>query len=182
MSRTIDVRHARPPDAAAIACVHVDTWRSAYPGIVPKEYLVGMTEARQAVQWDATLRRRRPPETELVAEAHDGRETIVVGFGSCGRARAGPCDGEVYTLYVASDWQNQGIGRHLLAGLFGGLVEHGVKDALVWVLSANPSRYFYEAMGGTRISERRERFAGQMLDETAYGWPDLAAWLKEQRA
>ena len=181
MSQTIDVRPARPPDAAAIACVHVDTWRSSYPGIVPKEYLVGMTEARQAVQWDAMLRRLSPPEAVLVAEAQDAHDTLVVGFGSCGQARAGPYAGEIYTLYVASDWQNQGIGRHLLAGLFGGLADRGVNDAMVWVLSANPSRYFYEAMGGTRISERSETFAGQLLDETAYGWPDLPAWLAAQR-
>ena len=65
----------------------------------------------------------------------------------------------------------------LLGGLFRGLVEAGLEDAYLWVLSSNPSRFFYEAMGGERAAERQEAFAGTLLDETAYGWPDLTAWL-----
>ena len=49
-------------------------------------------------------------------------------------------------------------------------------DAALWVLSGNPSRYFYEAMGGKPIAERKEAFAGTMLDETAYAWLDLRGW------
>ncbi|MFQ5775807.1 MAG: GNAT family N-acetyltransferase [Kiloniellaceae bacterium] len=177
MSETVTVRRARPGDAAGIARVHVETWRNAYPGVVPKEFLVGMTEARQAAQWEAALRRCAGPEAVLVAEAVGPSGPQLVGFGSCGRARVGPYAGEVYTLYVGHDWQGRGIGRRLLAGLFGILVEAGLNGALVWVLSANPARFFYETMGGRRVAERREPFAGVLLDETAYGWPDLAAWL-----
>ena len=180
MNETVTVRPGRPPDASGIASVYVDTWRNAYPGMVPKAYLVAMTEARQAVQWDAMLRRVRAPESVLVAECEDRHGPRVVGFGSCGRARAGSYAGEVYTLYVGPDWQGEGIGRRLLAGMFAGLVEQGIKDALVWVLSANPSRFFYEAMAGQRIAERRESFAGELLDETAYAWPDLATWLAQR--
>lgn len=177
MTGRVTLRPGRPADAAAIACVHVETWRNAYAGLVPDAYLVGMTEARQAVQWDAELRRRPGGERVLVAETlgPDGRE--IVGFGSCGRARGGPCPGEVYTLYVASDWQGRGIGRRLLTGLFRVLVGHSLNGAVIWVLSANPARYFYEAMGGQRAAERHEAFVGVELEETAYAWPNLKAWL-----
>ena len=149
------LRQARPEDAAAIARVHVATWRAAYAGVVPDAYLVAMTEKGQARQWGGLLgqglgqgrNRTQAREGVLVAESPGG---VLVGFGSCGRARAGTLSyrGEVFTLYVDVDWQNRGIGRALLVELFRTLLDHGLPDALIWVLSANPSRYFYEALGG----------------------------------
>jgi NAD(P)-dependent dehydrogenase (short-subunit alcohol dehydrogenase family) len=35
----IAIRRARPADAAAIGAVHVATWRSAYAGVLPDDYL-----------------------------------------------------------------------------------------------------------------------------------------------
>ena len=49
----------------------------------------------------------------------------------------------------------------------------GFSEAIIWVLSANPSRFFYEAMGGTRVGEREERLWGTVVNEIAYGWSDL---------
>ncbi len=169
------VRPADLADAPAIARVHVATWRAAYAGLVPDGYLVAMTEMRQAGQWRALLARARPREAVLVAE----RSGRLVGFGSCGPARfhALKYGGEVYTLYVDLDWQNHGVGRALLTGLFAALGDRGCSEAVVWVLSGNPARFFYQALGGVAVAERKEAFAGTLLDETAYGWPDLAAWL-----
>ncbi len=180
----IVLRRGRPGDGPEIARVHVETWRTTYAGIVPAGYLVGMTTAKKVAMWESSLRRNGGPETVLVAEAlgKTGSEAgaQIVGFGSCGSARAGPSRGEVFTLYVASDWQGQGIGARLLRGLFEALRSAGANDALIWVLRANPARFFYEAMSGKRLAERRERFAGVLLEETAYRWPDLAAWLAER--
>jgi len=177
MSDSVILRPARPEDAAGIARVHVETWRSAYAGLVPEAYLVGMTEVRQTTQWQAVLRRDGMPECVLVAEAAGRGRARIVGFGSCGRSRDPAFAGEVYTLYVAGDWQGRGLGRGLLAGLFAMLRRGGLDDAAIWVLSGNPARFFYEAMGGRRMAERRENFAGAALPTTAYGWPDLAGWL-----
>lgn len=179
MTSPATVRPARLSDAADIARVHVETWRAAYPGIVPKDYLVSMTETRQTVLWEASISRARGADVVLVAQESDGGG--IVGFGNCGRARhdtaLGGGMGEVYTLYVAGDWQGRGIGRALLSGLFDSLQGHGINQAMVWVLSGNPARFFYEAMGGDRLAERREPFSGTVLDETAYLWTNLGEWL-----
>ena len=45
------------------------------------------------------------------------------------------------------------------------------------MLTANPARFFYEAVGGSAVAERKEAFAGTLLDETGYAWPDLESWL-----
>lgn len=181
MTAPVKLRPARPGDAAAIARVHVETWRAAYAGIVPDAYLVSMTEAKQALQWNNMIRRAVPPEAVLVAEATDLPGGRIVGFGSCGRARKRPGSGEVFTLYVAPDWQGRGIGRLLLEALLARLHRRGLNEAVVWVLRDNPARFFYEALGGRRVAEGKERFASVELEECAYTWRDLGAWLVQQR-
>lgn len=177
------LRPAGIADAGAIARVHVTTWRAAYAGMVPEAYLVAMTELRTMRQWRHILGRPQSEETVLVAEVQAAGGPQVVGFGSGGssRARDLPYRGEIYTLYVADDWQDRGIGRALISALFQDLVARGHGDALIWVLSANPSRFFYEAVGGSAVAERQENFAGARLDETGYAWPDLSAWLAISR-
>jgi hypothetical protein len=48
----VNVRRARLQDAAAIARVHVDAWRSTYRGIVPDEHLDGMSYERSKRNWE----------------------------------------------------------------------------------------------------------------------------------
>lgn len=176
------VRQARAEDAAAIARVHVETWRAAYAGIVPDAYLVRMTESGQSFTWRKALARARTDERVWVAESADAQgRTLVIGFGSHGPQRTSDLlySGEVYTLYVLPDWQGRGIGRRLLQLMFRGLYERGIPDCVIWVLAANPARFFYERMGGQRVAERDEAFAGEMLTQAAYAWPDLEAWLQQ---
>ena len=196
MSRArLNLRPAGLNDAGAIARAHVTTWRAAYAGLVPDAYLVGMTEVGQMRSWRRLLGRPQAEETILVAEVESANNAAnstssaaggpeLVGFGSCGPSRPYglPYRGEVFTLYVMDDWQGQGIGRALIRALFTDLVARGKRDALIWVLSANPSRFFYEAVGGSPVAERKEAFAGAKLDETGYAWLDLESWLAIARA
>ncbi|MBT5435938.1 MAG: GNAT family N-acetyltransferase, partial [Rhodospirillaceae bacterium] len=78
--------------------------------------------------------------------------------------------GEIYTLYLLSDWHGQGLGRSMLDWLLQRLRARGLDRILLWVVEANPTRFFYEAMGAKVIARRREPFAGVLLDELAYGW------------
>ena len=152
-------------------------------GVVPDAYLVGMTEVKQMRFWRGLLLRPQAERAVLVAEVESSGGAEIVGFGSCGRSRATglPYGGEVYTLYVADDWQGRGIGRALIGALFADLVGRGHRDAVIWVLSANPARFFYQAVGGSPVAERQEDFAGALLNETGYAWPDLESWLAIDR-
>jgi ribosomal protein S18 acetylase RimI-like enzyme len=166
-----DIRAANATDAGAIAQVYIETWRNTYAGTLPDRVLVGMSQQRQRKSWESAIHGRR--ETVMVAE----RMGQVVGVGSCGPSRGHNFGyaGEVYTLYVLPDYQNQGIGRRLTVRLFQDLLERGRGSALIWVLAANPSRFFYENMGGKRIGEREEMLWGERLREIAYGWKNLKA-------
>lgn len=177
------VRPAGEADAMGIARVHVDTWRSTYAGLLPAAYLVGLSKPRRAAYWTQIL--AQPDERGGTFVAVE-REAGVVGFSNIGAARRVPearrdgaedwrGAGEVFTLYVAPDFQNGGIGRRLLAAGFAELARRGYQRALLWVLAPNPSRFFYHAMGGQPIGVQQENVAGQTVDEIAYGWRDVAA-------
>jgi ribosomal protein S18 acetylase RimI-like enzyme len=86
-----------------------------------------------------------------------------------------PDTGEVFTLYVAPDFQGRGLGRELLLALFGRLVRRKLASAVIWVLRDNPSRFFYERLGGRLVGHRPLKLAGTTVAASAYGWPDLAA-------
>ena len=47
----IRIRRASRRDATAIARIHVETWQSAYAGLLPNSMLAGMSDTRQAAWW-----------------------------------------------------------------------------------------------------------------------------------
>ena len=49
------IRRARAEDAAGIAQVHVASWRSTYPGMVPDSYLIGLSTEAYAERWRAEV-------------------------------------------------------------------------------------------------------------------------------
>lgn len=174
----VRIRGARPADAAGIARVHVETWRLAYAGLVPDRHLLELTVEAQRERWRRQI--ARPGAGEVLVA--DGGGAGILGFGSSGSARhpQALASAEVYTLYVAGDYQGLGLGRGLLCQLLRGLHRRGHRAAYLWVLADNPARFFYQAMGGRPAGRQRDAFAGALLPEEAYLWPDLAAWLTEQ--
>jgi ribosomal protein S18 acetylase RimI-like enzyme len=174
----ITIRPAEPADTRAIAALDVETWRTTYAGMLSDRYLTGLSTRRREAGWASVI--RREPRDVRVAVAADGG---IFGFGSCGPCRGEPgFTGEVFTLYVAPDWQNRGIGRRLLLALFARLVATGRNSAIIWVLRDNPGRFFYQRLGGRQVSHKMLPFAGGHVAAQAYGWRDLPSFLASLRA
>jgi ribosomal protein S18 acetylase RimI-like enzyme len=169
----IAIRTARPGDAVGIARLDVETWQAAYAGILATPYLAGLTAARREIGWSTVI--GREPRDVHVAVRGDGE---IIGFGSCGASRNDrDFPGEVFTLYVAPDWQNQGIGRRLLLSMFAHLVAQGHGAAVIWVLRENPARFFYQRLGGKEVRRKLLPFNGAQVPACGYGWADLPGYL-----
>jgi ribosomal protein S18 acetylase RimI-like enzyme len=182
----IRIRRARRHDAAAIGRVHVETWQATYAGLLPDALLAAMSHVRQSAWWSRLL--SDPGEARGVFVADDD-DMGVVGFGSCGPVRDPPEGlsgrerrvGEVYTLYVEPDFQNQGLGRRLLDALFRQLAADGCDVVVLWMLADNPTRFFYEGMGGRPAGQRVDTLAGRDVEELAYAWHDLTVPLMRRK-
>jgi GNAT superfamily N-acetyltransferase len=166
------VRQAVCADAAGIARVHVDSWRTTYRGIVPQDYLDGLTYAERQARWERGLCMSDPEPCVYVAEDGNGQ---IVGFANGGPERSGDpvYRGEIYAIYILQPQQRQGLGRELVRKVVEALQKMGFQSMLVWVLADNPSRRFYEALGGEPVRTQEISIGGTPLEEVAYGWQAL---------
>ena len=167
----VTIRPATAADSAAIARVYVASWRSTYAGILSDERLTGMDEARSERRW------RIPPSKGYLVLVADSQDEGIVGFASAGPPRFSTpsSQAEVYAIYLHEDHQNRGIGRQLFSRT--GAEVAGGASLIVWCLSANPSRYFYERLGGTLAARKLVSFDGIMLEQVAYTWSESARLL-----
>jgi GNAT superfamily N-acetyltransferase len=164
------VRAAMGTDAAGIARVHVESWRTTYAGIVPEAFLAGLDEAERTLSWREWLTLDVPV---FVAEL-DGE---IVGFAGGGAIREPllDYDAELFAIYLLKQAQGRGIGMALLRALAGSLRDRGLSRMMAWVLASNTSGEFYAKTGASLISSKEMDIGGAMLPVLAYGWPSLAA-------
>lgn len=169
-----------PADAAGIARVDVETWRATYRGIVPDQLLADLSfESRLTYSAQIVDQAGQGGRCVLVAEDDSGS---VVGFVSAGPSRWPDLGytGEVYGIYVSPSAQRGGVGRSLMAAAAQHLLHAGMASLMLWVLTANPYRRFYDRLGGTVFTERQIKVRGYLLDAAAYGWSDTQSLVSEK--
>ncbi len=168
------IRPATPDDAEGIARVHIGSWLTTYRGLMPDAVLDRLSVERQAEKWEASL---RTPRTSTVVAEEDGQ---IVGFVSFGPEPGNDFryQGELYAIYILQAYQRKGIGRLLVQAAAEGLLARSFPNMMLWVLSTNPARAFYEKLGGKFLRERIVEFNGVPLKEAAYGWTDLQCLLE----
>jgi ribosomal protein S18 acetylase RimI-like enzyme len=174
----VSIRAAVVADAAAVAAVHQQSWRTTYAGILPEDFILANAGRKSEARWHSRLARAGPGEATWVVERHGE----IVGFANCGdaRHRLEGLEAEIYALYVVQACQRRGLGRRLVRECARHFVRQGQFGFYLWVLKANRARMFYEAMGGVEIGEKSERLGPEhSFAQVAYGWHDLAALVAE---
>ena len=168
------VRLADFDDAAGIGDVHVVGWRSAYRGILPEDYLDGMSDIRHAAFWAEVLDNEKRAGATFITEAEGGDG--IVGFADCGpdREAKDPAVGKIFALYVVPKWQRRGVGRTLVEACAGHLAVGGARTLVIRVLERNEGACaFYDALGGARVDQHHIAVAGVPLIEVSYRWDDI---------
>jgi len=166
----IIVRAAAIGDAGGIARVHVDTWRTAYRGIVSNAHLAAISYEKSEANWASAM--KEGARICYIAQEGSGR---IVGF-ACGGAIREPVpgySGEIYAMYIVQPFQRHGIGQRLLAAAADELLRRGISSIVVWALAENPCKAFYEKLGGAPVAEKTIEIGGKSLREIAYGWTDI---------
>ena len=140
------IRDAVVGDADALGRVHVRAWQAAYRGVMPDEYLDGLSAVDRAEMWRGRI--ARTDLTPLLVAVVDDEP---VGFATYGAEQ--PSDdatesGQLYAMNVDPDHWGGGIGRALLRRATDALAAAGYRDAVLWVVPENArARALYESEG-----------------------------------
>jgi GNAT superfamily N-acetyltransferase len=145
---TLRIRPASVADAAAIARLHLASYRAAYQGLIPAEFLFALSAEDRERRWQASL--ADPRRRTLIAQDDDSPAALT-GFAEVGPSRdddAGARTGELMALHVTQSRWRQGAGRMLHDAAVAMLAAWSFRSATLWVLTGNSrARAFYEAMG-----------------------------------
>ena len=108
----IDIRQSNTSDASAIARVRVESWRAAYRGIVPDDFLDGM----DAAQWADGCRRLLDNPRERLVSFVAEEDGAIVGMTGAGPNRGDdtPCSVELFLIYLLPGHWRRGIGLTLV--------------------------------------------------------------------
>jgi GNAT superfamily N-acetyltransferase len=146
----ITLRRAQPDDADEIGEVHVRAWQVGYRGLMPAEFLDGLSSGQRSQWWRRSLTEGDPTFGVTKVAVRGGR---VVGFASYGEARAQPAadpsgashvshddrdshpTGELYALNVHPDHWRTGAGMALIVDTHSALAASGH-----WRTGADPDR------------------------------------------
>ena len=174
---TISIRKASLKDAEGIAKVHVETVRATYKGIYPDAFLSSLSYDQACLRWESVY--LSPESHDAVYVAAD--DSKIVGFVIYGQDRDNDqtYEGEVIGLYILQEMQRKGIGKRLMRTAAKNLKSRGFDSMIVWVLANNPSRGFYERLGGEHVQTRSITVGGKQFQEYGYGWKHFDAMLYE---
>ena len=140
------IRKALISDIKQIARVHVDSWRTAYKGIMSDEYLDNLSCDNRERNWKKRLFENKEDKQH---------------------------EGILYTLYILEPYQRIGIGRELVKSVVERLKEDGINSLKLWAFEDNPSRKFYEKLGGKIMGKKVSKVGDVQLNELLYGWKDI---------
>ena len=189
-------REATGDDAVAIACLHAESWRSAYRGTFSDDFLDNRVHEERKNSWQARFSgRESQPFFVLLAE--DGGR--LLGF-ACVFPDKDPLWGSYLdNLHVAPGRTGLGIGRGLLSEVVRRLETRGSRTGsaaasaaqrtgggacaplYLWVVEQNHrARRFYEKAGAKIVgSEVHTMPDGQSVVALRCHWPDSKKLLSE---
>jgi ribosomal protein S18 acetylase RimI-like enzyme len=168
------IRSATEADAAAIAAIHVASWRDAYADILAPDFLNSSIEADRFAVWLQRLQDR--PASQLVDIAVDSTGRVVAFV--CAYCDFDPRWGSLLdNLHVLPQLRGQGIGERLFRTVVGQLAAANSNSGLhLWVFEANVAGLrFYERLGGRVVGKDSSRIpaAGGKAVLLVH-WPNIA--------
>lgn len=154
------IRCPMPNDLLSIGHVYCKAWKAAYKGIVPDDFLDGLTDENCAP-------RSHRPGGALVCE-ENGKIIGVAAFGAR-RDRTDERSGELYSIYVLPEYWHTGAGSALFGAAKEQLRTTGFESIFLWALTENRRACrFYGKMGMTAVDSRIITIGGRELSETGF--------------
>lgn len=143
-------------DIRGKAYVHCRSWHEAYAGFVPEEYLVALTLEKcedMAFRW-----------RDNIIVAKDGDRVVgFAGYSDGGTSASRGAVGEIFALYVLSEYYGSGVGKALMDEAMSRLSGRNMVRLEVLAENARAIR-FYEKYGFRKSGKSRSVRLGKDLE------------------
>jgi len=139
-----EIRKATKEDAESLANIIVESWKSAYSNVIPKDEITKFLDKQ---------RRQRQFERFIEDE-----EIVLIGFydeipfglvfaNKDNDEQLKEC-GSIYSIYLLEEYWGKGLATKLMDVVINILKEEGCKQVSLWVYEVNTrARRFYEKCG-----------------------------------
>ncbi len=141
----VEIRWANCNDWSALGFIHSESFRKAYQGIIPDDFLDNFTIEKRQRYYQKALS-EGVEKTALMSVDHK-----AIGILTVGKCRDDDKDDsyeEIWGIYLLQDYWGKGHGKMLINWGIDRLEEWGYFKATLWVLKENTNaRRFYEHLG-----------------------------------
>lgn len=152
----------RADDFEAIANIYSLSWKAAYQGIIPQDYLDALNVSR----WATVLENSQHAAFLLLDDSN------YIGTSSICAARDEKMKGwgEIISIYLLPEYFGNGYASPLLESSINALKEDGFLNIYLWVLEGNMrARKFYEKHGFYENGDVEQiSIGGKSLKEIRY--------------
>lgn len=175
------IRKATVEDAEDIAKVHVESWKSAYRGIISDDYLNRLKVEDRLNLWINSLSDPKDDAPVFVAVNGEGN---IIGFASFGieREKKKEKEGELYAIYLLNESKGKKVGTLLFRSGVQELIKYKFQSVRVWVLAENPSKRFYEKFDPRMVVSKNIQIGSALYEEIAYQWDNIEELLNNLEA
>lgn len=155
-------RIKKSDDINAIGKIYEKSWKFAYDGIIPKDYLDNIPEDSWLPHFE-----NKDMFNLVLIENND-----FIGTSSYCKSRSEEFDGfgEIVSIYLLPEYIGKGYGKLLFEATLNELIKLGYKNVFLWVLEENTrARRFYEKQN-FKLSDKFNyiNIGGKNLKEVAY--------------
>ena len=159
----IKIRKINPTDSRAeISNIYEQSWKYAYKGIIPQDFLDCIPSGQWCKAFDN-------PERYTLVLLDDDK---IIGTSSYCKSRFADYKdwGEIISIYFLPEYMGKGYGRQLIEKVIDELKAMGFETIFLWVLEENHrARHFYEKCGFKNSGEYYDdKIGGKQLRELQY--------------
>ena len=140
------IRRANINDLKAMVEINVKAWTINYKGIMEDDLIKSRTTEVVFNRWKES----NWIEDENISTFLFIEDNLIKGYvsGSNKRKENDKYDCEIGALYVAPEFQKQGIGKKLLDYMKKHFKKVGYVKMIIWTTKGLPNNGFYKKMGG----------------------------------
>ena len=161
----VEIRWANYNDWHDVSTVHSDSYRSAYKGIMPDDYLTNLTVEK----WEKYYQ-------ESLSGGIEKSALIFVDCKAIGCIIIGKCQDvdlddtyEIQSIYLLQSYWGKGFGKRLINWAINEIRELGCVNISLWVLKENTNaRKIYEHLGFMFDGTERLITRGKELTQVRY--------------